>query len=369
MIVKKANDEQWMKKAIELSLKARLIAPPNPWVGCVIVKDNKSIAEGFTSIPGKAHAEINALQSTDEDLSDATVYVTLEPCCHHGKTPPCVDALIARKVKRVVIGTVDPDPIVKGEGIIALRSAGITVDVGIEETAVLLSLEPYLFQRRFKRPYTVCKTAISLDGRTAAKDLTSQWISSKEARADSHYLRACSQAILIGSSTANSDMPALTVRDTEQKPAKPPIRVILDTTGKTKVSYPLFDTKLAPTLIYTSDKCPENKIKEWKIAGAEVIITPLTKEGKIDIPYLLENLASKGVIQLLVEGGRCILTNFVKNGYCEKLVVYVGAVILGSDGLAMFDDWDIPSIDKAPRLKIQHTELFGDTVRVDYLLT
>ena len=184
------SDVQAMARAIALGSKGRITAPPNPWVGCVIVKDGIVVGEGFHQTAGEPHAEIHALQQAKEQAMGATVYVTLEPCVHHGRTPPCSDALIKAKVSKVFVALEDPDPRVRGKGIAFLKDAGIWVNLGLCRDEAVQSLQPYLHQRKTGRPFCIAKAAISIDGRTAASDGTSKWITPKEARADSHRIRA-----------------------------------------------------------------------------------------------------------------------------------------------------------------------------------
>jgi diaminohydroxyphosphoribosylaminopyrimidine deaminase/5-amino-6-(5-phosphoribosylamino)uracil reductase len=251
-------DEQWMRRALDLAKQARLIAPPNPWVGCVIVKDGKILGEGFTQSPGNSHAEIQALKQAQEKSQGSTLYVTLEPYPHHGRTPPCTEAILKAGVTRVVIATMDPDDHVQGQGIKVLWQAGVQVSYGCLQEEASRLLEPYLFQRTFKRPFIIGKAAISVDGRIAALDGSSQWISTKEARIDAHRLRAESQAIIVGKQTALQDTPSLTVREVEPPP-KPPLRVILTSDGKVP---PL--KSLSPTLIFSTVSC-SNQVKRVQI--------------------------------------------------------------------------------------------------------
>ena len=208
------EDEAWMAEAIALGRGVRADTSPNPWVGAVVVPDgDQPAAEGATQPPGGPHAEVVALELAGAAARNATVYVTLEPCAHHGRTPPCADALIAAGVRRVVVGVLDPDPQVSGRGVQRLREAGIEVEVGVAAAEVTASLRPYLAHRRRGRPWVVLKLAATLDGRIAAPDGSSRWITGPAARLDAHQLRAESDAILVGAGTVRADDPALTVRD------------------------------------------------------------------------------------------------------------------------------------------------------------
>jgi diaminohydroxyphosphoribosylaminopyrimidine deaminase/5-amino-6-(5-phosphoribosylamino)uracil reductase len=219
-----ASDERWMQAAVDAAATVRATAHPNPWVGCAIVDADGLVAVGATRPPGEAHAEVVALEAAGERARGATAYVTLEPCSHHGRTGPCADALVEAGVARVVVAVADPDPRVAGEGVARLREAGIAVEVGCAAATVEAQLQAYLHQRRTGRPYVVLKLAATLDGRTAARDGTSRWITGAEARADVHRLRAESDGIVVGAGTVRADDPELTARDAD---GPDPERVVL----------------------------------------------------------------------------------------------------------------------------------------------
>lgn len=364
-----------MKRAIELGEKGRITAPPNPWVGCVLVKNHQIISEGYHHAAGEPHAEVNALNNlkgTAQEAQGATAYITLEPCSHFGKTPPCVNALIDAGIARVVIAQLDPDSRVAGQGVEILKKANIQVDLGIGSEEVKKSLAPYLWQRTTRRPFCIGKAAVSLDGRIAAADGSSKWISSSEARRDSHKLRAESQAILVGARTALLDHPSLTVRDWKEKPATPPLRVILDARGELSgnalnVAMPLLDTSLAPTLICTGSSCSERIKMEWKKLGLEVVEFPLLKDDRLNLKEILFLLGARGILQVMVEGGGRLLSTFYKENLLNKLVLYTGSCILGDKGVPLFRDLDISSMADIKRLKLESVSLLGDTIRHEYV--
>lgn len=360
------QDEQFMQMALELGEKGRITAPPNPWVGAVIVKNGRVIGEGFHLSAGGPHAEIAAINSLKESCEGATMYVTLEPCVHYGRTPPCADALIRSKLRRVVIGVEDPDDKVRGKGITALKNAGIEVATGLLKDKVSLSLAPYIHQRKTALPFCLAKAAISIDGNTAAIDKTSKWITTDEARSDAHRLRAESQAILIGSGTALADSPSLTVRGIQSMPKEQPLRILLDSSGQVAPSPPLFDPSLAPTLVLTSSKCPKGRILEWKNAGAEVEILPICANGKgVDLKSALTLLGSRGILQLMIEGGSHILGAFFREELVNHFCVYIGPRLLGK-GIPLFQDFTPPTLNQAPYLKLIEVKKMGDCVRLDY---
>ncbi len=239
------HDDELMGRAIELARAARRHTAPWPAVGCVLTRDGEIVGAGATG-PYRTgpHAEVAALRAAGDRASGATAYCTLEPCDHHGNTPPCTEALIAAGVRRVVVAVGDPDARVAGRGYARLRAANVDVVTGVGTAVAERDLAPYLHHRRTGRAFVVAKVALSLDGRVAAADGTSRWITSTDARADAHELRADAQAIVVGSGTAIADRPALTVRDVPVAPARAPMRVLLDARGRVTAEGPLFDTAL-----------------------------------------------------------------------------------------------------------------------------
>lgn len=355
------NKEQqlfFMRWAIQLGERGRSTAPPNPWVGCVIVKDGEILGEGYHEFANKKHAEVVALEKAGVLAKGATAYVSLEPCSHFGRTPPCVRALIDSGIQKVVIALLDPDPRVAGQGVEELKRVGIEVIVGVGHQEAASSLAPYLFQRRTKRPFCVLKSALSLDGRTAAADGSSQWITGDEARSDVHLLRAQSQAILIGAQTALLDSPRLTVRGvpliTQQ-----PLRVLLDSKEGIPPSGSLADTTLAPTLIFTTS----SRHKEaWENCGAEVMF-----HASFSLKEILEELGKRGIIQALVEGGSHLYAAFLKENLINRLVLYMGNCLLGTQGQPFIPDLLISTISQAPRWGLEGVQRFGNDVRLDFL--
>jgi diaminohydroxyphosphoribosylaminopyrimidine deaminase/5-amino-6-(5-phosphoribosylamino)uracil reductase len=325
-----------MARAVELATGVRTTTSPNPWVGCVIVTADGRRFEGATRPPGGPHAEAMALaaaRAADAGLEGATVVVTLEPCSHHGRTPPCADALIAAGVGRVVVGILDPDPQVAGRGVERLAAAGIDVTVGVGADAVTEQLAPYLTHRRTGRPHVVLKLAASLDGRTAAPDGTSRWITGEAARVDAHRLRVESDAILVGAGTVRADDPSLTVRHgvLDERGGKDPLRVVLGT---------------AP-------------------AGAKV--HPCV-EAKGDLGDVLDDLGQRGVLQLMVEGGASVAGAFHRAGLVDRYVVYLAPVLFGGDDAAgLFHGGGAATMADVWRGRIVATTRLGDDLRVDLI--
>ena len=350
---------------MELARSVRRSTAPNPWVGAVVVHDGVVVGEGATSPPGGPHAEVHALAAAGQRAQGATLYVSLEPCSHHGRTPPCTDALIAAGIERVVVAVTDPDPLVEGRGIAALRAAGLAVDVGVGRRDARRLLAPYLHHRRTGRSYALLKTAVSLDGRVAAADGTSQWITGPAARADVHRLRAESQAVVVGARTAISDGPTLTARDVDPPCDAQPLRVLLDARGRVPASGDLFDTRLAPTLVVTTEHADPSAVDAWRAAGAKVeTVDPGPRGLGVDLQATLALLGAHGVVQAMVEGGPTLHAAFVDEGLADALVVYVGATLLGERGLPSIPLPGPDSIEDAQRFALLDVSRFGHDVRL-----
>jgi diaminohydroxyphosphoribosylaminopyrimidine deaminase/5-amino-6-(5-phosphoribosylamino)uracil reductase len=361
------TDAELMGRALALAAGVRRRTPPNPWVGCVVVRDGAAVGEGATEPPGGPHAEAGALAAAGDRSRGATAYVTLEPCSHHGRTPPCADALVDAGVRRVVVAIEDPDPNVCGAGVARLREHGVTVDVGVGAEPARRLLQPYLVHRTLGRASVVLKTALSLDGRIAARDGTSHWITGEPARADAHELRADSQAVVVGAGTALADRPALTARDTREPVARQPLRVLLDATGRVPADGPLFDTALAPTLVVTTAAAPEPVTGAWLAAGAKVQTVAAAHDGQgVDLLSALELLGSLGVLQALVEGGARLAGRLLEAGLVDRLVAYVAPLVLGASATPAFDAPGPPTIAAAQRFQLVATTQLGDDVRLDY---
>jgi diaminohydroxyphosphoribosylaminopyrimidine deaminase/5-amino-6-(5-phosphoribosylamino)uracil reductase len=360
-------DVELMRRARARGDTARRRTAPNPWVGAIVVRDGEVVGEGATQPPGGPHAEIEALRAAGDRARGATVFTTLEPCGHHGRTPPCAVALAEAGVSRVVVALEDPDPLVAGQGIAQLRDRGITVEVGLGADDAARSLAPYLLHRRLGRAYTVVKTAMSLDGRIAARDGSSRWITGAASRADAHVLRADSQAVVIGAGTALADRPSLTARDVTPAVARQPLRVLLDATGRVPADGPLFDAALAPTLVVTTDAAADTAQQAWLGAGAKVLTVPPAAGGTgVDLAATLEVLGGLGVLQALVEGGAALSGSLVEAGLADRLVTYVAPTMLGRDGRPALDLAGPARIVDAPRWRLVDVARVGTDVRLDY---
>ncbi len=325
------HDDERMTRALRLAASVRASTSPNPWVGCVLATRDGQELEGATQPPGGLHAEAVALDAArvaGADLVGATAWVSLEPCSHHGRTPPCADALIEAGVARVVIAIEDPDESVAGRGIARLRDAGVEVDVGCRADEAAEQLAPYLVHRRTGRPYVVLKLAASLDGRTAAPDGTSQWITGPAARADAHSLRAESDAVLVGAGTVRADDPSLTVRDAPA-PRGDPLRVVLGT---------------AP-------------------AGAK-IHPCLERTG--DLGALLDELGGRGSLPVLADGGATVAPASHQSGLVDRYVLYPAPALFGGDDArGLFAGPGAATLAGVTRGRIARVAHVGDDLRID----
>jgi diaminohydroxyphosphoribosylaminopyrimidine deaminase/5-amino-6-(5-phosphoribosylamino)uracil reductase len=328
-----ANAETWMRRALELAERGRGSTSPNPMVGAVLLRDGEIVGEGFHQAPGEPHAEALALLQAGARAAGATCYVTLEPCAHHGRTPPCADALIAAGVVRVVAAIEDPDPHVRGQGFARLRAAGVEVELGPGAAAAEAQNAAFLLHRRQGRPRVTLKAAASLDGKVAAADGSSQWITGEAARADAHRLRAEADAVAVGAGTALADDPRLTVR-LPGRNGRQPLRVLIDATGRTGAGGHLFD-RAAPTLVATTASARPAALHAWAASGAEVLLCPEARaasgEAGVDLGWLTKALGERGVLELLVEGGPRLHASFWEAGLADRLVWYLAPLVIGGD--------------------------------------
>ncbi|MBU3171509.1 bifunctional diaminohydroxyphosphoribosylaminopyrimidine deaminase/5-amino-6-(5-phosphoribosylamino)uracil reductase RibD [Clostridium estertheticum] len=321
-------DNYYMKKALELSKKAVGFVNPNPLVGAVIVKDNKIIGEGYHEHFGGPHAEVNAFKNATEDVEGATMYVTLEPCAHYGKTPPCAEAIVKNKIAKVIVGIIDPNPLVAGKGVEILRKAGIEVTTGIIENEIRKTNEIFIKYITTKKPFCIMKTAMTLDGKIATTTGDSKWISNEKSRAYVHQLRNRVAGIMVGIGTVLSDNPELTTRR-EGKISTNPIRIIIDSTAKIPLdSKVLKCDEKTKTIIVTTKFASDTKICAIKQKGAEVIVTP-SKNNKVDLSYLMEALGDKGMDSILLEGGSTLNYSALDEGIVDKVITFISPKIFG----------------------------------------
>lgn len=361
-MTKLSEDSQWMQKALELAIKPDGQTRPNPQVGCVIVKGDKLIGQGFHEKAGKPHAERVALEDCRVSTEGATAYVTLEPCNHQGRTPPCVDALLDAKIKRVVIAQSDPNPEASG-GVEKLRNAGVEVVTGVLESEVRKINRAFTKFHETKMPFVTLKWAMSLDGVTSAPNGDSKWITSPESRKQVHRQRAQHDAILVGIETALKDQAALTVRDWPLV-AEPPKRIIADSQLRLPIDHPILDTNhKGQVILFCSGHAPEENQSRLEDAGATIIRVDYGKEESLDVQQLLQELAKLKVMSVYVEGGRRLAGSFLKQKLVDQVIAFVAPRIIGSaerSTSAMRTLTDVDGMDEALDLKDIQIEVIDE---------
>ncbi len=356
------QDDRFMQRALELAHEAMFTSTPNPRVGCVIVRQGRILGEGFTQPAGQAHAEVMALRdavSRHESVKGATVYVTLEPCSHFGRTPPCVHALIEAQVGRVVAAMQDPNPLVAGKGLQALRDAGIEVRCGLHEEAATELNIGFVQRMLHQRPWVRMKAAISLDGYLALPDGQSQWITSQPAREDAHAWRARACAVLTGIGTVKADDPWLTVRAIPT--ARQPLRVLID--SRLEVSQ---EAKLLKggALIYCAvpaSRQHPDKVERLKDMGCEIVELP-NAAGKVDLAAVLKDLAARQINELHVEAGGKLNSSLLREACVNELLIYQAPLFLYG-GQALFEQPALAQLADAPRWEFLETQRVGVDLR------
>lgn len=353
-----ADDHGFMTEALRLAEQGLYTTTPNPRVGCLIVKDGKIVGRGFHARAGEPHAEAVALREAAERACGATVYVTLEPCSHYGRTPPCADALVAAGVRRVVVAMEDPNPRVRGRGMERLRQAGIAVECGVlEEEARALNIG-FVSRMTRGRPWVRMKIAASLDGRTALPDGRSQWITGEAARRDAHHWRARSCAVLTGIGTVREDDPRLTVRYVETP--RQPLRVVVDSRLETPESARVLAG--APVLIaYARDD--QDAAKRLQDRGAEVLCVP-NPSGKVDLPTLFRLLGERGINEVLVEAGTRLNGSLLKEALVDELLVYLAPCLLGDAARGMASLAVPDDLSARLALRLRDVRLVGGDLRI-----
>ena len=322
------EDIEYMRRAIELAERGVGFTNPNPMVGAVIVKGGKVIGEGWHERCGEWHAERNAFKNCTVSAEGATMYVTLEPCCHYGKTPPCTEAIIEHGIARVVVGMEDPNPLVAGTGIALLREAGIEVVCGVEEEALREQNRVFLKYISTKLPWVAMKTAMTLDGKIATRTGDSKWITGAEARAYVHELRHRFMAILVGIGTAVADDPLLNCR-IEGRGVRQPIRVVVDSNARLSLDSQLVKTAGEyRTIVAHTRFAPEERVKALRETGVEMLLCK-EKEGLVDVRNLLELLGLSGIDSILLEGGGSLNYTFLSEGLADELYAFIAPKIVG----------------------------------------
>jgi len=354
-----------MQTALDLAAQAIGRTSPNPMVGAVLVKDGVIVGRGFHPQAGAPHAEIYALKEAGELARDACLYVTLEPCCHQGRTGPCTEAVLQAGVSRVVAAMADPNPLVAGKGLKYLKDAGLSVECGLlaQEARQLNEVfSKYIINRR---PFIALKTAMTLDGKIATAKGASKWITGEKAREYTHRLRNKYDAILVGVGTVLADDPLLTCRLPENE-GRDPVRIILDTYARTPTKAQVINrTSAAPTLIITGSKAPAQRVLELKRAGAEVI-TLADHEGAIDLSALLAELGRREITGVLVEGGALVNSSFVAQRLADKIYWFIAPKIIGGENAPTpVAGQGFATLEEALLIKDMKIHILGDDICVE----
>jgi diaminohydroxyphosphoribosylaminopyrimidine deaminase/5-amino-6-(5-phosphoribosylamino)uracil reductase len=356
------DDASYMARALRLAERGLLTTAPNPRVGCVLVRDGVVVGEGWHERAGLPHAEINALQQAGSQAAGATAYVTLEPCCHQGRTPPCTDALIAAGVTRVVAAMEDPNSQVAGQGLAALQSAGIDATAGVLADAAEQLNAGFVLRMRQGRPWVRCKLAMSVDGRTAMASGESRWITAAAARADVQQLRARSDAIMTGIGTLLADDPSLNVRiDGMDESYRQPLRVILDSRLRTPPDAKLLDLP-GETLIVTGAVDADNEARLTR-TGIRIVTLP-TQDGQLDLPAVLQYLGTLQINEVHLEAGATLCGALLQAGLLDELVIYMAPHLMGNTARGLFALPGLEQMSQRIKLSITDVRAVGDDWRI-----
>ena len=358
-----AYNSRFMSRAIAIAEKARGKCSPNPFVGAVIVKNGLIVAEGWTQSYGDAHAEVHALRKAGAEARGAEIYVTLEPCSHYGKTPPCAEALIKAGIKTVYVGIVDPNPLVSGAGITMLEEAGIEVQAGFMQTEISKQLEFFLCRINKNRPFIAWKTALSLDGKFAAVDGSSRWITGPKARYHVHKLRSYYDVILTGIGTVKADDPMLNNR--VDKTRGQPCRVVLDPQLEIDPACKICTTaKEQRSIVYYRSGLKDKAKLKALDALAVITVAVNGKEDELDLYAVVKDLQARGFYSVLLEAGSILSSAFFTAKLVDKCYIFIGNKILGS-GKPMLKELDIPNIDSALILVNRKVRALGDDIMIE----
>jgi diaminohydroxyphosphoribosylaminopyrimidine deaminase/5-amino-6-(5-phosphoribosylamino)uracil reductase len=353
-----AADREFMRQALDLAARGLYITTPNPRVGCVIVKDGAVVGTGWHEKAGMPHAEVLALKAAGGRARGATLYVNLEPCSHHGRTPPCIEAIIPAGIKRVVAAMQDPNPKVAGAGFAKLRAGGIEVESGVMEDEARELNIGFVARVTRGRPWVRMKIAASLDGRTALANGKSQWITGEAARADGHRWRARACAVLTGHGTVRDDDPQLNVRGVDTP--RQPLKIVVDSRFETPLSARLL--KDGKTLVAGAVN-ETKRIEGLRNAGADTVIIP-NDRGKVELFKLMEELALRELNEIHVEGGTKLNGSLLQAGVVDELLVYLAPSVIGDSGRGMFDLPELTDLSQKKALTIRQVEQIGADLRV-----
>ncbi|MDO5396410.1 MAG: bifunctional diaminohydroxyphosphoribosylaminopyrimidine deaminase/5-amino-6-(5-phosphoribosylamino)uracil reductase RibD [bacterium] len=355
-------NREFMERAIELAHEGEGFVNPNPLVGAVIVRDGKIIGEGYHARYGGLHAERNALKNCAENPRGAEMYVTLEPCCHYGKNPPCTEAVINAGISRVYVGSADPNPLVAGKGIAQLRSAGIEVVENVMRKECDALNDIFFHYITTGLPYVILKTAMSADGKTAAYTGHSQWITNEKSRADVHKTRKRAAAIMVGIGTVLADDPMLNCR--YDNPSNP-VRIVCDTKLHIPINSKIVRTaREIPTYIATQSQDKE-LVSELQMLGVNILHMP-TNTYDIDLKYLMRILGRMKIDSVLIEGGASLHTSALKYGIVNKVQIYVAPKIIGQEGRSAFGPMGVKTVDAAFKLSAPKLTMFDNDILIEY---
>jgi len=356
------NDEQWMKRALRLAEAGRGRTSPNPVVGAVLVKRGKVVGEGYHAKIGGAHAEIIGLHQAGEKARGAVLYLNLEPCTHYGRTPPCVPQIIKAGVKRVVIGMKDPNPVVNGKGIEALKESGLDVKVGVLGKECRRLNEAFCKYILKKEPFVVLKVAATLDGKIATRNGDSKWISGEASRRFVHKLRDEVDGVLVGIGTVLRDDPLLTAR---MKEGREPYRIVLDSRLKIPEEAKVFENSPLEVILATTGSAPQDKIERLEKRGVRVLIID-SKEGRVNLRSCLSKLGEIGIMNLLVEGGSRVNGSFLDEGLVDKFLLFLSPKLIGDpQSVGIFGGRGVSNLKEAVGLKEIKTKRMGEDIFVE----
>ncbi|MBX6394093.1 MAG: bifunctional diaminohydroxyphosphoribosylaminopyrimidine deaminase/5-amino-6-(5-phosphoribosylamino)uracil reductase RibD [Alicyclobacillaceae bacterium] len=359
------TDEEWMRWALRLAASARGQTSPNPMVGAVIVKDGEIVGQGAHLKAGGPHAEIHALRMAGERARGGVMYVTLEPCDHHGRTPPCSLAVIEHGIARVVVAMADPNPLVAGRGIARLRDAGISVTVGVLEEEARALNRGFIKRMTEGRPWVIAKLAMTLDAQAATWTGQSKWITGEQARHDVHRLRSQVDAIVTGVGTVMADDPQLTVRIPGETLSRQPLRVVLDSRLQTPEGAKILDVSEAPTVICARrDLAPKTRVEILQQRGVEVWLLDGGPEGGVELVQVFRRLAERGVNTVMVEAGGRLQGSIMRAGLVDQVIVYMAPTLLMGSGLPAIAGRGVDTLDRSLPLEIESVERIGKDLKV-----
>lgn len=362
-VMQETRDLFWMGEALRLARRGEGLTRPNPPVGALVVRGNVAAGRGYHRKAGGPHAEVYALRQAGSQARGGTLYVTLEPCCTWGRTPPCTDAILAAGIRRVVVATRDPNPRHAGRGLAVLRRAGLRVDTGVREGEARDLIAPFAVWIRRRRPMVTLKLAASLDGGIADATGRSKWISGESSRREAHDLRRRSDAIMVGAGTVLADDPSLLPRPAR---GRCPFRIVVDARGHVSPEARVFrGREEGGTLVATTRRCPASRCAAYAMAGAEVVVLP-GSGGGVSLPALFRHLGRAGILRVMVEGGGTLAESLFRAGLVDEMVLFLAPLVIGGQGVRSVGGrgW---LLRRAPRLRLVEERRCGDDVMLRYL--